>query len=100
MFGLGQSEIDEISGVFKKYKNIKRVLIFGSRSKGNYKEGSDIDLAIEGDEVDFNQILTILADIDDLELLHNVDLINYQEKKDTPIGEHIARVGKVFYIRE
>ena len=67
------------------------------RSKGNYREGSDIDLAVIGENIDYNQILTILCEIDDLELLYSIDLLDYSKKAGTPIGDHIDRVGQVFY---
>ena len=60
-FGLSDTVIKELQDVFRRHANIKKVLIFGSRSKGNYREGSDIDLAVIGDHIDYNQILTICA---------------------------------------
>jgi len=74
-------------------------LIFGSRAKGNYRIGSDIDLAVIGNNLDYRLLLKIGCEIDDLELLYGVDLLDYQSKKTTPIGEHIDRVGQVFYER-
>ena len=96
-FGLSDTVIKELQDVFRRYTNIEKVLIFGSRSKGNFREGSDIDLAVIGQGVDYNQLLSILCEIDDLELLYSVDLIDYNKKKGTPIGDHIDRVGKIFY---
>ena len=96
-FGLSDTVIKELQDVFRRHTNIKKVLIFGSRSKGTYREGSDIDLAVIGEGVDYNQILTILCEIDDLELLYSIDLLDYNKKKGTPIGDHIDRVGQVFY---
>ena len=96
-FGLSDTVIKELQDVFRRHTNIKKVLIFGSRSKGNYREGSDIDLAVIGKDIDYNQLLNILCEIDDLELLYSVDLLDYQKKKGTPIGDHIDRVGQVFY---
>lgn len=96
-FGLSETVIEELQSVFRRHKNIERVLIFGSRSKGNYRIGSDIDLAVIGNGIDYAQILNILCEIDDLELLYSVDLIDYNKKVGTPIGEHIDRVGQVFY---
>lgn len=96
-FGLNDSVIEEFCSVFKRYKNIKTILIFGSRAKGNYREGSDIDLAAVGEGVTVAQLLTILTDIDDLELLYTVDLLDYQKVQGTPIGDHINRIGQVFY---
>ena len=96
-FGLSDTVIKELQDVFRRHTNIKKVLIFGSRSKGNYREGSDIDLAVIGENIDYNQILTILCEIDDLELLYSIDLLDYSKKAGTPIGDHIDRVGQVFY---
>ena len=96
-FGLSDTVIKELQDVFRHYENIEKVLIFGSRSKGNYRAGSDIDLAVLGKGIDYNQLLSILCEIDDLELLYSVDLLDYQKKKGTPIGDHIDRVGQIFY---
>ena len=96
-FGLSDTVIDELQEVFRRHPNIQKVLIFGSRAKGNYREGSDIDLAAIGYNLNYNLLLSILTEIDDLELLYSVDLLDYQKTLNTPIGEHIDRVGQVFY---
>ena len=83
--------------MFRRHANIRKVLIFGSRSKGNYRAGSDIDLALIGTGIDYRQILDISLEIDDLGLLYSIDLLDYQSKAGTPIGDHIDRVGQVFY---
>lgn len=97
MYGLSDDVISEIQDVFRRHSNIDKVLIFGSRAKGNYREGSDIDLAVIGFGISFSQLLDINNDIDDLGLLYNVDLLDYKKQIGTPIGEHIDRVGKIFY---
>ncbi len=96
-FGLSDTVIDELQEVFRRHPNIQKVLIFGSRAKGNFREGSDIDLAAIGYNLNYNLLLSILTEIDDLELLYSVDLLDYQKTLNTPIGEHIDRVGQVFY---
>lgn len=96
-FGLSDTVIRELQDVFRRHANIEKVLIFGSRSKGNYRAGSDIDLAVVGKDIDYNLLLTIQCEIDDLEMLYSIDLLDYQKQKGTPIGAHIDRVGQVFY---
>ena len=96
-FGLSDTVIKELQNVFMRYANIEKVLIFGSRSKGNYRAGSDIDLAVIGKDIDYRLILNLQCDIDDLGLLYSIDRLDYQKKKGTPIGNHIDRVGQVFY---
>jgi predicted nucleotidyltransferase len=97
-FGLSDSVISEIQEVFRRHPNIKKVVIFGSRAKGNYRDGSDIALAAFGNNLDYNQLLSILIEIDDLGILYHVDLLDYQKHANTPIGEHIDRVGQIFYL--
>ena len=96
-FGLSETVIKELQEVFSRHANIEKVLIFGSRSKGNYRAGSDIDLAVIGRDLDYNQLLDIICEIEALELLYSVDLLDYQKKKGTPIGDNIDRVGQIFY---
>ena len=83
--------------VLRRYPNIEKVLIFGSRAKGTYSEGSDIDLAAVGDGLTFNQLMDINIQIEDLGLLYKVDVVDYNKNIGTPIGDHISRVGKPFY---
>lgn len=97
MFGLSDITVSDIKSVFIKHSNVREVVIFGSRAKGNYREGSDIDLAVIADNLTYNQLMDIMIEIDDLGLLYKVDLIDYNKNKDYPIGEHIRRVGKTFY---
>ena len=96
-FGLSDTVIKELQDVFRRHTNIVKVLVFGSRSKGTYREGSDIDLALIGKDIDYNQILSILCEIEDLGFLYSIDLLVYQKKVGAPIGDHIDRVGQVFY---
>ena len=96
-FGLSDTVVKELQDVFRRHANIEKVLIFGSRSKGNYRVGSDIDLALIGKNIDYRQLLDISMEIDDLELLYSIDLLDYQTKVGTPIEDHIDRVGQVFY---
>lgn len=96
-FGLSDWTMNDMTSVFSHYPNITKVILFGSRAKGNYRPGSDIDLAVVGMGVDHNEIVKILNDIDDLGLLYKIDLLDYNEQIGTPIGDHINRTGKIFY---
>ena len=97
MFGLSDTVIEDIRRVFKQHKNIQKVLIFGSRAKGTYHNGSDIDLAAIGEGLTYNQLMDIAVQMEDLGLLYKIDVLDYQKEKDTPIGAHIDRVGQIFY---
>jgi predicted nucleotidyltransferase len=49
-----------------KSKKIKKVLLYGSRAKGNYKNGSDINLTIDAKSMTLSELLQIENEIDDL----------------------------------
>jgi len=97
-FGLSEQVIDDICGVFESFPVIEKVYLFGSRAKGTHKEGSDIDLAIVGENIGTNLLLEIQTKIEALELLYKVDTVVYQPT-NTPLMEHIDRVKQVFYER-
>lgn len=97
-FGLKDSTIDKINSVFAGYPEIERVVIYGSRAKGNFRSGSDIDLTIVGD-VTHVQRLRIEQALDDLLLPYKIDLSLLREIDNRQLLDHIDRVGHVFYQR-
>jgi len=99
-YGLKTHIIDELQKVFRKYPQVERVLLYGSRAKGNYKEGSDIDLTIIAKEIDLKILHKIENEIDDLLLPYKIDLSIFSEIDNKSLLEHIDRVGVLFYGRE
>lgn len=99
-FGLRLEDITRIVDVFAEYPAIRRVIIFGSRALGNERPGSDIDLAIVGDGLGFNDLLQLHSELDQLGLLNRFDLQRLDSIKDPAVLDHINRVGKPFYDRK
>ena len=91
MYGLSQAELESIKRVCKEV-DIKRVILFGSRAKGNYKKGSDIDLAVIGDEKKLSYILN-----EESTLPYFFDVINFNKITNKNLLEHIKRVGQIIY---
>lgn len=90
--GLPDNILEEIKNLAIKY-NVNRVLLFGSRSRGDYKERSDIDLAFEGGDA-ANFILDIHEEVNTLLLFDIVDLGRPVQKD---LLDSINREGKVIY---
>ena len=99
-FGLKESTIDRINAVFSQYPDIEKVVLYGSRAKGNYREGSDIDLTLMGDALSHTQLNRIETQIDDLLLPYTIDLSLFESIDNANLIEHIRRVGVVFYERD
>lgn len=96
-FGLKQSTIDRINAVFSQYPDIEKVVLYGSRAKGNYREGSDIDLTLMGGALSHAQLNRIETQLDDLLLPYTIDLSLFESIDNANLIDHIRRVGVIFY---
>ncbi|CAG5011876.1 hypothetical protein DYBT9275_05044 [Dyadobacter sp. CECT 9275] len=98
MFGLKESDISDITQILNRYPGISRAYIFGSRAKGNYKSGSDVDIAVKGDDISYDTILNIAAYLNEETLMpYHFDVLNYQTIQSSDLREHIDRTGIMFY---
>ena len=99
-FGLPPVTLEKLNSVFARHAAIDSVLLYGSRAKGNYRAGSDIDLTIKGGEIPFDELMQIENEIDDLMLPYTVDLSQYCQLENTDLVAHIDRVGVVIYSKK
>lgn len=99
-FGLSDETVTRLIKVFAAYPDISEVIVYGSRAKGSYNEGSDIDLCLKGTHLDATILQQVSNDIDDLLLPYIVDISIYSAIKNKELHEHIQRVGKTLYRRE
>ncbi len=99
-FGLSSSVIKKLQAEFESFPEIEKVVIYGSRAKGNYREGSDIDLTFFGESLDLRKLQKIELAIDDLFLPYKFDVSLFQQISNADLIDHINRVGKVFYEKE
>ena len=91
-FGLPEQAIAKICSVFSQYPAINKVMLYGSRAKGNYRTGSDIDLSIDGD-INLSDLLKIENQLDDLLLPWSIDLSILSQIDNQELAEHIRRCG-------
>jgi len=97
-FGLSDRDVKTLQDIFKKYPDVKNVFVFGSRAKGTYKQGSDIDLAIMNEWVKDTLICKMKSDFEDSSLPYTVDLVNYHTLKHPELKNHIDRVGVPLFL--
>ncbi|QZY55571.1 nucleotidyltransferase family protein [Crassaminicella profunda] len=99
-FGLRESDLDYIKKAIGKFTEIEKAAIFGSRAKGNYKKGSDVDIAIYGDYITFDTLSRLHAMLEDQgPLPYFFDIVDYTHLNHKELKEHIDRVGKIIYYR-
>ena len=94
--GLEEKTVFAVKSVLKKYTQIQKVLLYGSRAKGNFKNGSDIDLTLVAPDLNTSDLLKIETDLEDLMLPYKIDLSLFHQIDNAELIEHINRVGVEF----
>ena len=90
--GIKQQVINEICELAQKY-NVEQVLLFGSRSRGDYKRTSDIDLAVRGGDID-----RFALDVEEeTTTLLEYDIVDMSREMQDELRQSIMREGKILY---
>lgn len=98
-FGLKPIDIEKVQIIFKNYPAIERVIIYGSRAKGNYKPYSDIDITLVGLKIDLTLQNKIENELDDLLLPYKFDVSVFHKIQNEDLVDHINRIGKIIFVR-
>lgn len=90
--GIKAIVIEEICDIARKY-NVQKVVLFGSRARGNFKEKSDIDLAVQGGD-----FIRFMLDVnEETSTLLKFDIINLDEEIQGELRKAIKKEGRIVY---
>jgi predicted nucleotidyltransferase len=96
--GLQQPDLDIILSVLGEFPNVKEAIIFGSRAKGNFRIGSDVDIAIKGVNLNQEIVSTISYRLNEETILpYKFDILDYKSIKNSKLAENINRIGITVY---
>jgi len=97
-FGLRESDLAYIIHVLKDFREIEKAVIFGSRAKGNFKPGSDVDIAVYGENITFDTLSSLHERLEEEgPLPYFFDIVDYTHLNHKELKEHIDIVGKVIF---
>lgn len=96
-FGINDELFVEIIQIFKEHEHIEKAILFGSRAKGTHKPGSDIDIALNGENLNLKDILSMQNRLDDLDQPYFFDLVIMSSITEDGLKQHIERVGVEIY---
>ena len=98
--GLRPSDIQYLVTIFKGFPEIEKAILFGSRAKGTHKPGSDVDIAVLGDKIDFDAIARLHTMLEEESPMpYFFDILDYSHTPHADIRAHVDRVGIVIYER-
>ena len=95
-YGLPLTALRRIAVVVACYPEIRLVKVFGSRAKGNYRSGSDLDLCIDAPGLSLASRLALENQLDDLLLPWKIDIVLLDTINNPALLDHIDRAGIAF----
>lgn len=98
-YGLEQEDLTALVKILASNGKVDQIVLFGSRAKGSFDPGSDIDISISGKGLDTRDIIDCKVQIDGTSLPYKVDLIIYEKITEPMLRNHIDRVGINLYKR-
>lgn len=96
MYGIRENLYNELIELFKK-ENINKVILFGSRSRGDYKFNSDIDLAVIFNNKDNDNYIKLFTKLESLNTLYKFDVIDFSKITNSKLKEEILKDGICIY---
>ena len=97
-FGLRQQDLDEIIRTLQKFSLIEEAIIFGSRAKGTFKKGSDIDIAIKEKGIDHELVASLSFLLNEESAMpYFFDIVHFEEISEKELLAHINRVGQCLF---
>ena len=100
-FGISDLSFEQLQKALTKYSEVKYAKIFGSRAINTFKNGSDIDIALMGENVNQTTIDKLNNYIDEETVIpYYIDFICYNTLNNETLKEHIDTFGLTFYVQE
>jgi len=94
IYGLAPEILADLRRTFARHAEVERVLIFGSRAKGHFKDGSDIDLAVFAPTMSEEAFTRLWQEVNGLPMIFKVDLLHWDTLGDERIKSSILASGK------
>lgn len=97
-YGLSDTSLKLIESALSTFDMIEKAIIFGSRAIGNFKSGSDIDMVISGDGVNYEIVNALSIKLnEELPLPYYFDVLGYSLIESSELKKHIDKFGIIFY---
>lgn len=93
-YGLSKEVYERVKQLIEKNKKYQ-ILLFGSRARGDYKETSDIDLAVLS-EISRDEQYKIMNEIDLLDIVYKIDIVFVDSNTKEELVKSIKRDGVEF----
>lgn len=95
--GIKRDLLAKIIDIISSCSSVEKALVFGSRARGDYKDTSDIDIAISGKDITSKELNIIEDNINMLNTALNFDIIYLEKTYKKELIENIKKDGVEIY---
>ncbi|MBU1822949.1 MAG: nucleotidyltransferase domain-containing protein [Bacteroidetes bacterium] len=100
-YGLLEADLTTIIQTLRKYPSVESAYLFGSRAKGDFRKGSDVDIALKGKALNFETLSQISYWLnEETTMPYRFDIVNYHSVHNDALLAHIDRIGLELYTKE
>ena len=99
-FGLSPAVLDMLQAVFQEYDNIDAVWIYGSRARGDFREGSDVDMAVDASDMNDMVFAQLWNAIEELPVVYTFDVVHLQKLANQALLNNIHKNRELLYCRK
>lgn len=100
-FGISQVDLMEIISILRKFPAIEKAVLFGSRVKGTFKKGSNVDIAIKGKGINHEVVASLSSSLnEESSSPYYFDIVHLDNVSEKELLAHINRIGQCIYRRE
>ncbi|MBN2089227.1 nucleotidyltransferase domain-containing protein [candidate division KSB1 bacterium] len=100
-FGLKSADLKLLTTIIRAFPEVDQAIIFGSRAMGNYKNGSDVDIALKGETISHEIVTQINYQLnEELPLPYFFDVVHFESIENQDLINHINQYGQIFFNRE
>jgi predicted nucleotidyltransferase len=97
-FGLSEKDIASIIAVLRRHSEVQQAYIFGSRAQGNYKPGSDVDIALDGLSITHDTVVAVSMELNEETLTpYRFDVLDIRAMENPDLVESIKQTGVILY---
>lgn len=100
MYGLTDRELALMDSYFSQITNLEKVILYGSRAKGNYKKFSDVDITLLGKEIGVSDLFKLQDLLYESDLPYMYDVSLFKSLTNPDLIDHINRKGVVLWERK
>ena len=91
--GVDEAIWNNIINICRHYPEVSNIILYGSRARGDFKIGSDIDIAIDAPNLSPKRFALLWNELDDLPIIYSMDILHLQRITNTKLLHAIQTEG-------